>query len=92
MKKLFILVALFWGSWSFASFASIGQNYVYEGLKAQQSHNYIKAAELFKKACDRGNSKGCANLGILYEYGQGVRQNSRKAKEYYTKALIHRYN
>ncbi|EET79321.1 Sel1 repeat protein [Campylobacter showae RM3277] len=29
---------------------------------------------------------GCASLGVLYEYGQGVRQNFPTAKEYYGKA------
>ena len=29
---------------------------------------------------------GCGFLGVLYQYGQGVRQNYSKAKELYIKA------
>ncbi|MDD7514949.1 MAG: sel1 repeat family protein, partial [Campylobacter lanienae] len=43
-------------------------------------------AELYQKACDAGDPYGCVLLGILYEVGEGVRQDYAMAKEYYGKA------
>ena len=48
--------------------------------------DFIKAAQLFKKACDGGNMHGCGFLGFMYEKGDGVRQDIYMAKEYYGKA------
>ena len=56
IKKLFILVALLWGSWSFTDSA---KDYFDKGVKAYQSHNYIKAAKLLKRSCDLGSAEGC---------------------------------
>ena len=33
-----------------------------------------------------GITRGCNDLGILYDNGQGVRQNFSTAKQYYGKA------
>ena len=83
MKKLFVLFVLLLGSFSFAM---SGKDYFNEGVKADKNHNYIKAAELYKKACDMGYAQGCNNLGLLYVNGQGVRQSYTKAAELYKKA------
>jgi TPR repeat protein len=49
--------------------------------------NYKKAQELFNKACNLGDSKGCTNLGILYLSGKGgVEQNRQKAYELFSYA------
>jgi TPR repeat protein len=39
-----------------------------------------------KKACDGGIAVGCFNLGTLYDFAQGVKQDYSKAFEYYKKA------
>ena len=78
MKKLFILVFLLWGSFSFAN---SGEDYFNKGMDSYNNGNYTKAKELLKKSCDMGNAKGCLNLGLLYVNVQGVRQNYTKAKE-----------
>jgi TPR repeat protein len=44
------------------------------------------AAVLFSKACNAGNSAGCANLGNYYRIGFGVAQDSEKARQYLTKS------
>ena len=40
--------------------------------------------DIYKKACDGGFAIGCADLGVMYEYGQGVKQN------YFTAADLHK--
>ena len=44
------------------------------------------AASYFEKGCNLNEGISCKNLGISFEYGQGVRQNRTTAKEYYGKA------
>lgn len=56
------------------------------GIGYVESQDYIKAKDLWLKACNGRNTKGCHNLGFLYYNGQGVEQDYAKAREYYTKA------
>jgi len=37
-------------------------------------------------ACENNVAEACEELGYLYRYGQGVEQNSVKAREYYVHA------
>jgi hypothetical protein len=48
--------------------------------------DYFTAFSYYKKSCDMGNMNGCNNLGLMYEYGHGVRQDNEKAIELYKKA------
>ena len=48
--------------------------------------NQQKAAQLYKKACDGGNMRGCRNLGVMYEEGDGVEKDLGKAAELFKKA------
>jgi len=43
-------------------------------------------SDALQKACDKGNMKSCADLGIAYDLGRGVRQNYSKARKLYKKA------
>ena len=45
----------------------------------------ITTLEGAKKACDKGNAKGCSGLGLMYSNGRGVKQDYFKAVEFYTK-------
>ena len=40
-----------------------------------------KALELLEKACHNNDAEGCMLIGILYNNGEGVSQNHRKAAE-----------
>ena len=40
------------------------------------------------KACDGGNAGGCNNLGLMYDKGEGVKQDKFKAVELYKKACL----
>jgi len=39
--------------------------------------------EVFSKACDNGDAKGCFNLGYSYNTGKGVEKDYVKARNYY---------
>ena len=56
------------------------------GDEAYDKGDYQKAAQLYQKACDGGDVKGCFNLGILYRDGYGVKQDYQKAAELLQKA------
>jgi hypothetical protein len=36
-----------------------------------------------KKSCDAGDATSCSNVGIVYEYGKGVKQDYSEALKYY---------
>lgn len=57
-----------------------------DGQHALDNKMYAEAAAQFEKACERGNAKGCFQLGALYEKGDGVVQNKYKAVSLYTQA------
>ncbi|MBO7568163.1 MAG: SEL1-like repeat protein, partial [Bacteroidales bacterium] len=42
-----------------------------------------EAVKLFKKSADMENDRAQYNLGQCYYYGEGVKQNLKKAKEYF---------
>ena len=49
-----------------------------QGEAFYNNKEYDKAAELFKKACDGGEMRGCHNLGVVYKYGNGVEKDFKK--------------
>jgi len=46
----------------------------------------FQAVEVWRKACNNGDSNGCFNLGNMYYYGKGVRQDSIKAVQLFKKS------
>ena len=57
-----------------------------QGMAFYNNKEYDKAFESFKKACDGGNMRGCFNLGIMYEEGNGAEKDFSKAAELFKKA------
>ena len=49
--------------------------------------DYTKAADLFEKAAEQGNTIVLAKLGEMYENGKGVQQDYEKAIVWYEKAV-----
>ena len=45
-----------------------------------------QALALFQKACEGGDSGGCFNLGVIYDYGVAVKPSETKALALYRKA------
>lgn len=78
MKKIFLL--------SIAFIALCFGDILDEINKAYENEDYKKAYDLSNKACEMNNATACSNLAVLYEYGQGVKQNFQKASELYSKA------
>ncbi|NOQ31603.1 MAG: hypothetical protein GQ570_10825 [Helicobacteraceae bacterium] len=72
MKKLVLIIGLLFSVEVFASILN-------EGVEEQKKGNYKNAVKLYKQARDGGNVKGCFNLGLMYEYGKGVKQNKQRA-------------
>src|SRR5690349_14435704 len=50
------------------------------------SQDYLKAAELYRKAADRGYAPAQYSLAYLYENGLGVTQDLAEALSWYRKA------
>jgi TPR repeat protein len=48
--------------------------------------NIPDAITLMEKGCNAGDNFGCYNLGIMYENGDGVTKDKRRADVYYRKA------
>lgn len=49
--------------------------------------NYSKAIKYYEKSASFGNPQALKNLGNLYFFGKGVKQNLNKAREYFDKAV-----
>ena len=47
--------------------------------------------KLFKEDCTNGNAVSCHNMGLMYNYGDGVDKDELKALEFYTKACDENY-
>ncbi|HIP29096.1 MAG TPA: sel1 repeat family protein [Sulfurovum sp.] len=46
----------------------------------------MSTPQVAKDTCDNGNARGCFNLAFMYDFGEGVNQDTLKAIELYTKA------
>ena len=62
-----------------------------EGLLAYEKGDATKASELYKKACDKGDVRGCTKLGILYFTADGVKEDHKKAKKLFIKGCKKNY-
>jgi uncharacterized protein len=60
--------------------------YMKQGFEAMNLKNYLKAEELFIKACERGNSNACYNLAITYVKDLTAVQNYFNAALLFKKA------
>lgn len=44
------------------------------------------AIELFERACENKEGKGCSSLASMYDKGEGVKKNKAKAMQLFQKA------
>lgn len=69
--------------------ADLAEKYYYGGYlldgKTNHPKDFDKAFSWFLKAANQNNGKALYFLGWMYEYGQGVGIDYKKAKEYYYK-------
>ena len=57
-----------------------------QAVTAYKQGNYSQAAKLSEQACNSRFAPSCTDLGVLYEDGQGVKQDYLQAKKLYEKA------
>ncbi|MDK2071119.1 sel1 repeat family protein, partial [Aliarcobacter butzleri] len=57
-----------------------------EGVKAANKGDYKTALQIFEALSATNNSKAQFYLGLIYEDGNGVKQDYKKALEWYEKA------
>lgn len=54
-----------------------------QAKKEYDAKNYVKAFDLYEKACAQKNIEGCFYVGWMYQKGLGTKQDYFKAVEYY---------
>ena len=64
----------------------IGYKY-YTGNHGVTQPDYAKALEWYKKAADSGYAEANYKIGVMYQYGEGVKQDEIKALEYFHKGV-----
>jgi class 3 adenylate cyclase len=57
-----------------------------QGVSLFKGKQFSQAAELYRKACDGGERKGCNNLGLMYYNGEGVAKDPNRAADLYRRA------
>lgn len=57
-----------------------------EAQEAYKRGDYKMAIELFERACENKEGKGCSNLASMYDKGEGVKKNKAKAMQLFQKA------
>lgn len=57
-----------------------------DGLSAYQKGDFKTALFVFEDLASEGNAKAQYFLGVMYEGGEGVKQDYLKAKEWYKKS------
>ncbi|WP_011608305.1 tetratricopeptide repeat protein [Histophilus somni] len=60
-------------------------------LQFIKQQNYSDAFPLFKQLAEQGDANAQHNLGLMYEYGDGITQNDQQAVYWYTKAAEQGY-
>jgi len=78
MRKILLMVLVFIS----VAYADL----LKEGTNAYNQGNYQKAAKLFKKAANQGNTEAQTDLGSMYYEGEGVRQDYKESAKWFKKA------
>lgn len=72
---------------SLALLATLGFGASFEdGLNAYGNKDYQTAFKIFQNLGNKGDAGAQNSLGYMYRYGEGVKQDYQKAKEWYEKA------
>jgi TPR repeat protein len=66
--------------------SSAAENLFDQGLSAYRGKQFSQAAELYRKACDGGERKGCHDLGLMYFKGEGVAKDLNRAAGLFKRA------
>ena len=52
----------------------------------ETAQDYVRASQLYERACASGDVTGCYNLGVLLEIGLGVPEDQARASALYEQA------
>lgn len=63
-----------------------------EANAAYDKKDYARALELYQRLADTGHAKAMAEIGWMYDQGQGVARDYASAKEWYEKAIAAGYS
>jgi len=66
--------------------STAAEDFLDQGLSAYKGKQFSQAAELFRRACDGGERKGCHDLGLMYFRGEGVTKDLHRAADLYKRA------
>ena len=81
-QNIFIILILM-----FFSYSSIGLSADFQkGLAAFQKGDFATALIEWKTLAEQGHAKAQYNLGVMYDYGEGVVQDYKTAAKWYTLA------
>ena len=80
MKKIFMILLIFSISILY------GDTLFQQAARASQNGQFSKAYTLMREAARKGDIHAQVNVGLMYEYGQGVKKDLLKAKYWYEKA------
>jgi len=69
----------------------IGAQLYDQGIAAYKSQNFPSAANFWQQACDQGEPKGCAGVGVIFENGKGVTKDFNRALDSYKRACDGNY-
>lgn len=66
--------------------AALLTGWAYDFSVSMDAPNEVKATKLYRNACDAGLPRGCRNLAIRYDLGEGTNQSDDRAIKFYTQA------
>src|SRR5260221_14742394 len=73
-----------------ACFVSVGRSDVEKALDAQKHGEYETARKEFQAPADKGDDNAMISLGLMYDIGEGTKQDYDKAMDWYLKAYSKR--
>ena len=62
------------------------EDFLDQGISAYRAKQFSQAAELYRKACDGGERKGCHDLGLMYFRGEGMEKDLKRAAGLFKRA------
>lgn len=80
MKQLILILI------TLLSTISANDTIIQDAKTLYQQNDYFEAFRLFETACNEGSGAECSYVGGMYEKGNGVKTDMKKARIYYTKA------
>ena len=91
MKKFLAVLAVssvicvFGEGLSGSNFSTAQEDYR-RGFQLLKKRKYVEALSYFRKSAERGYTAAHIQLGLCYDYGNGVKENKKEAVKWYRKA------